>query len=88
MAYDELYTLIDPHNDQSDTYVAKIIKATFTNNEQTALHMLWIQAILEIIFDPEYLSPKLDTDIVDQRFALLQKQQEAYIILYSGHFKK
>ena len=75
-AYEKLYERIDPDDQQSDTYVAKIIKETFAKNERTELNTLWTQAVLEIIFDSEHLSPKLDTDIVDKRFEMLKNGQE------------
>ena len=74
--YEDLYNRIDPEDPQSDTYVAKIIKETFAKNEQTELNSLWTQAVLEIIFDPEHLSTKLDTDIIDKRFDMLLKNEQ------------
>lgn len=75
-AYDELYNRIDPQDQGSDTYVAKIIKETFAKNDRTEQNALWTQAVLEIIFDPEYLSPKLDTEAVDKRFETLKNEKE------------
>ena len=57
-------------------YVAKIIKETFTKNERTELNTLWIQAVLKIIFDSNYLSPKLNIDIINKCFEMLKKGQE------------
>ena len=81
-AYNELYSHIDPNDENSDTYVTKIIKSTFINNDRTTLNAIWVQAVLEVIFDPEYLSPKLDTDVVDQHFTDLCEEQEKQISLY------
>ena len=48
----------------------------FAKNEQTKLNTLQTQAVLKIIFDPEFLSPKLDTDVVDKRFEMLKNGQK------------
>jgi hypothetical protein len=77
VAYDQLYNHIDSQDQESDTYIAKIIKKTFAKNEQTELNTLWTQAVLEIIFDPGYLSPKLDTDEIDKRFEMLKNERES-----------
>ena len=76
-AYNKLYDRVDPDDQQSDTYVAKIIKETFAKSERTELNTLWTQAVLEVIFDPDFLSPKLDTDIVDKRFEMLKTESES-----------
>jgi hypothetical protein len=33
------------------------------------------QAVLKIIFDPEYLSPKLDTDVIEM-FEMLKNEEK------------
>jgi hypothetical protein len=77
-AYDQLlYNRIDLQEQESDMYVAKIIKETFAKNEQTELNTLWTQAVLEIIFDPGYLSPKLNTDEIDKHFEMLKNKRES-----------
>ncbi|CAI2187798.1 13126_t:CDS:2 [Funneliformis geosporum] len=77
IAYNELYNHIDSQDQESDTYIAKFIKKMFARNDRTELNALWIQAVLEIIFDPEYLSTKLDTKAVDKRFEMLKNEKEA-----------
>src|SRR5947207_10059400 len=57
-AYDELYTPVDANDNNSDMYITKIIKATFTSNDRTLLNSLWTQAVLEVIFNPDHLLPK------------------------------
>jgi hypothetical protein len=42
------------------------IKYVFvSDDERTQANAVWTQAVLETIFDEEYLSPKIDADYVD-----------------------
>ena len=64
--YDDLYFAADSNDPDSDTFLTLIIKNVFVSEkEQTRKNAVWIQAILEIIFDEHYLSPKIDSDTVD-----------------------
>ncbi|CAG8664703.1 2624_t:CDS:2, partial [Funneliformis caledonium] len=61
--YDDLYCPSDPDDPSSDTYVALIIKSAFASDKKLMQeNAVWIQSVLETIFDVEYLSMKIDTE--------------------------
>lgn len=64
--YNELYSPNDPEDPESDTYIALIIKSVFTaEKERTKLNGVWVQSVLESIFDEKHLSTKIDSDVVE-----------------------
>ena len=71
--HDELYNPIDRDDKNSDTYLSSIIKKVFVvSEEQTRKNAIWCQAILEIIFDEDFLSSKLESDIIDRWYLKLK----------------
>ncbi|CAB4416100.1 unnamed protein product [Rhizophagus irregularis] len=68
-AYEDLYSANNP---ESETYISLIIKNVFiSEKEHTQKNAIWTQAILEIIFDETYLSPKIDSNTVNARYMKL-----------------
>jgi hypothetical protein len=64
--YDDLYKPIDPEDAQADTYISLIIKSVFmAEKERTRLNGVWVQSVLEVIFDEKHLSAKIDSDVVE-----------------------
>lgn len=63
--YEDLYSPTDPNNAESDTYLAVIIRSVF-GKECSASDALWTQAVLESIFDTEYLSSKIEGEIIEK----------------------
>lgn len=64
--HEDLYQPSDPNDPGSDTYLTVIIKAVFpSEKERTNKNATWAQSVLEAIFDENYLSPKIDVDIVE-----------------------
>lgn len=64
--YHELYNHSDPEDENSDTYITLIIKSVFINTkERTNSNAIWVQSVLEIIFDESNLSSKIISDDVD-----------------------
>ena len=63
--HDELYSKSDSDDSNSDTYMTLIIKSVFSSeNERTQQNAIWVQSVLETIFDEEHLSPKIDTEVL------------------------
>jgi hypothetical protein len=64
--YGDLYSPSVPDDPSSDTYIALIIKSVFhSEKEVTRENALWTQSVLESIFDVEYLSTKIDNDVIE-----------------------
>jgi len=64
--YGDLYSPSVPDDPSSDTYIALIIKSVFhSEKEVTRENVLWTQSVLESIFDVEYLSTKIDNDVIE-----------------------
>ena len=64
--HDDLYAPSNPSDPSSDTYIALIIKSVFTSeNERTNANVIWTQSVLEVIFDQNHISTKIDADIVE-----------------------
>ena len=64
--HDDLYASSNPSDQSSDTYIALIIKSVFTSeNERTNANVIWTQSVLEVIFDQNHISTKIDADIVE-----------------------
>ena len=62
--HDELYSKSDPDDPDSDTYMILIIKSVFlSENERTKQNAIWVQSVLEAIFDEQHLSLKIDTEV-------------------------
>ncbi|CAG8823412.1 22290_t:CDS:2, partial [Racocetra persica] len=65
-AYNDLYNSCDPDDPNSDIFLSLIIKYIFVSNEErTQANAIWTQAVLETIFDKEYLSPKINRNVID-----------------------
>ena len=64
--HEDLYMPSNPDDPSSDTYITLIIKSIFTSEkERTQKNAIWTQSVLEVIFDENYLSTKIDSDIVE-----------------------
>ena len=64
--YGDLYRPSVPDDPSSDTYIALIIKSVFhSKKEVMRKNTLWTQSVLESIFDVEYLSMKIDNDVIE-----------------------
>lgn len=64
--YDDLYCPSVPGDPSSDTYAALIIKSVFPSEKEiTQENAVWTQSVLESIFDVEYLSTKIDNDVIE-----------------------
>jgi hypothetical protein len=82
-AYDDLYSAIEPDNPESEICITLIIKSVFVSDEeQTDKNAIWTQAILEMIFDEEYLSTKIDSDSIDSWYAKLNQNKVSYFISF------
>ncbi len=63
--YDDLYMQSDPKDKAFDTYVTLIIKYVFKNEkERMTLNGIWVQSVLEAIFDVISFSAKVDSEII------------------------
>lgn len=81
-AYDDLYSAMEPDNPESEICITLIIKNVFVSDEeQTDKNAIWTQAILEMIFDEEYLSTKIDSDSIDSWYAKLDPNKVNYFLL-------
>ncbi|CAG8561364.1 7993_t:CDS:2, partial [Dentiscutata heterogama] len=70
---------LDSNNPNSDTFLALIIKYTFISEDKcTYANAIWTQAVLELIFDKNYLLVKLDSDVVDTWYQKLLKETNTY----------
>ena len=64
--YNDLYNPCDPDDLNSEIFLSLIIKYVFvSDDERTQANAVWTQAVLETIFDEEYLFPKIDTNYVN-----------------------
>jgi hypothetical protein len=64
--YDDLYSPSVPDDPSSDTYAALIIRSVFPSDKKvTQENAVWTQSVLESIFDVEYLSTKIDNDVIE-----------------------
>jgi len=64
--HEEIYTPSDPDNPASDTFLTLIIKSVFpAEEERTQANAIWTQAVLEVIFNEEHTSLKIEADIVE-----------------------
>lgn len=64
--YDDLYSPSVPDDPSSDTYAALIIRSVFPSDKEiTQENAVWTQSVLESIFDVEYLSTKIDNDVIE-----------------------
>lgn len=82
-AYNDLYTPIDPNDSNSEMFISMIIKNVFVSTEeQTDKNAVWTQAILEMIFDEEHLSTKIDSDTVDTWYSKLNKVSQLFLVVF------
>jgi len=64
--HEDLYKPSDSDDPSSDTYISLIIKSVFASDkERTNENAIWVQSVLEVIFDEEHLLSKIDADIVN-----------------------
>ncbi|CAG8547833.1 12476_t:CDS:2 [Cetraspora pellucida] len=64
--YKDLYNPSDLDNPNSNIFLSLIVKYVFVSDkEHTQANAVWTQAVLEIIFNEEYLLPKIDADFVN-----------------------
>jgi len=64
--YDDLYRPSVPDDPSSDTYLALIIRSVFPSEKEIMQeNAVWTQSVLESIFDVEYLSTKIDNDVIE-----------------------
>ena len=64
--YDDLYRPSVPDDPSSDTYLVLIIRSVFPSEKEiTQENAVWTQSVLESIFDVEYLSTKIDNDVIE-----------------------
>ncbi|RGB31575.1 hypothetical protein C1646_817224 [Rhizophagus diaphanus] len=62
--YEDLYKPSNSDDLSSDTYITLIIKSVFASEkERTNENAIWAQSVLEVIFDEDHLSSKIDVDI-------------------------
>ena len=55
--HDNIYSKSDPYDLNSDTYMTLIIKLVFSSeNERTKQNAIWVQSVLEAIFDEQHLT--------------------------------
>ena len=65
LVYGNLYRSV-PDDPSSDTYLALIIRSVFPSEKEiTQENAVWTQSVLESIFDVEYLSTKIDNDVIE-----------------------
>ncbi|PKY59130.1 hypothetical protein RhiirA4_550272 [Rhizophagus irregularis] len=63
---ENLYKLSDLDDLSFDIYISLIIKSVFASDkERTNENAIWVQSVLEVIFDEEHFLSKIDADIVD-----------------------
>ena len=79
--HDDLYRTSDPDDETSDTYLTLIIKSVFAEKELSQKNAVWVQAVLETIFDVEHISPKNDTDVVDAWVDAILKSHKEQVML-------
>lgn len=80
LVHDELYNSSVPDDPSSDTFITIIIKSVFTNKELTRKNAVWVQAVLETIFDVEHTSSKMETEVIDAWVnAILESHEEQVI---------
>jgi len=64
--YNDLYKPADPKDASSDTYITLIIRSVFAaEKERTTSNAVWVQSVLEAIFDEKHLSTKIDAEVVE-----------------------
>ncbi|CAG8851921.1 14815_t:CDS:1, partial [Racocetra persica] len=64
--HEKLYAPSDPKDLSSNTYFTLIVKNMFVSKEEhTYENAVWTQTVLEIIFNEEYFSSKIDIEYVD-----------------------
>jgi len=72
--YGDLYSPSVPDDPSSDTYIALIIKSVFHSEKEVIReNALWNQSVLESIFDVEYLSTKIDNDVIESWKNVIEK---------------
>ena len=85
-AHQDLYDPSDPNNPDSDTFLTLIIKSVFFDEEERIqVNGIWIQAVLEIIFDENHLSSKIDSDAIDswiQKLSGVKRKEKVKYIIY------
>lgn len=63
--FNKLYNLIDPNNEESDTFMTLIIKKVWPKKSNLSnLHLAWAASVVEIVLDPNNPHLKLSESIV------------------------
>ena len=65
--HEDLYNLSDPNDPSSEQYIALIVKSVFAEKDRTHANAIWVQSVLEIIFDKRHLTTKIETDAVESQ---------------------
>jgi polyhydroxyalkanoate synthesis regulator phasin len=64
--HDELYERSEPENEESETYLSLIIKSVLTSEKECIdSNGMWVQSVIESIFDEENLSTKIDSEVIE-----------------------
>ena len=80
--HDDIYSKSDPYDPNSDTYMTLIIKSVFSSeNERTKQNAIWVQSVLEVIFDEQHLSLKIDTEVLGSWIKTLTDKEHIVIII-------
>ncbi len=70
------------NDSDSDIYITLIIKLIFlSENERTVKNGIWVQFILETIFDEKYFLTKIDTEVIDSWIETLVDKEHTVIII-------
>ena len=80
--HDDIYSKSDSYDPNSDTYMTLIIKLVFSSeNERTKQNAIWVQSVLEAIFDEQHLSLKIDMEVLDLWIKTLTDEEHIVIII-------
>ena len=59
-----------------------IIKSVFSSeNERTKQNAIWVQSVLEAIFNEQHLSPKINTEVLGLQIETLTDEEHIVIII-------
>ena len=79
--HEDLYNLSDPNDPSSEQYIALIVKSVFAEKDRTHANAIWVQSVLETIFDERHLTTKIETDAVESWTEAITDTEQ--IILYN-----
>ncbi|CAG8601387.1 10797_t:CDS:2 [Funneliformis mosseae] len=64
--YKDLYKSSNSEDEKVNTYITLIIKFIFTaEKERMASNSIWVQSVIETIFNEKYLSTKIDSKVIE-----------------------